>query len=70
MDAHVIPGKVLFANPTPENRMYETSAFTDSSKVVVSFTPEIYVNATKKRKPRPVRFLTEMVPRAICTVDE
>lgn len=37
IDAHVIPDKVLFLNPTPEYEIYRPTAFTDLVKVTVSF---------------------------------
>lgn len=50
IDAHVIPEKVLFLSPTPEHKIFETTAFTDLLKVIVSFP---YDRSTGKSKLRP-----------------
>lgn len=40
IDGHIVQGSVLFTNPTPENNMYKTLAFTDLIKVFVSIQSE------------------------------
>lgn len=49
IDGHIIPRVVLFTNPTPDDKEYETLAFTDMIKVSISFKTETLDNnkATK-----------------------
>lgn len=37
IDAHIIPGRALFLNPTSESETFETAAFTEFFKISVSF---------------------------------
>lgn len=52
IDAHVIYNKVLFLNPTSENKIFETAAFSDSVKVVVSFPSGDNSDGIRKRYVR------------------
>lgn len=47
IDGHVIPHHVLFTNPTPSDRNYETLAFNDNLKVYISFQTEEESNGKK-----------------------
>lgn len=48
IDGHIIPKVVLFTNPTPDGKEYETLAFTDMIKVSVSFKTELDNNRANK----------------------
>ncbi|XP_075231724.1 fasciclin 1 Fas1 domain-containing, partial [Lycorma delicatula] len=47
IDGHIIPNKVLFTNPTPNDMEFETLAFTDMLKVTISFKTETDNKGTK-----------------------
>lgn len=49
IDAHIIPGKALFLNPTSESKTFETTAFTEFLKITVSF-PVDYTPHSRKSK--------------------
>lgn len=48
IDGHIIPRVVLFTNPTPDDKEFETLAFTDMIKVTVSFKTELENNMANK----------------------
>ncbi|KAK7601734.1 hypothetical protein V9T40_009175 [Parthenolecanium corni] len=55
IDAHIIPGKALFLNPTPESKSFETTAFTEFLKITVSF-PVDHTPFSRKRFAKSVTY--------------
>lgn len=41
IDGHIIANHVLFTNPTPDDVKYQSMAFTDMLKVMISFKKEV-----------------------------